>query len=178
MTVDSRVEQKRAACQEAPGESSGASFGSPPLVEVLAQAFGQFLEACGIHLYVEGNYDFEQKDMAPLLVHFFRNSPAIFADYIQWKYQEAREDATYQRYLQLKARRIRSQLRRTRLPSSTKQRILERDGHRCRHCGAADSLQIDHITPCIEGGSSRDANLQILCARCNMRKGAKGFPAP
>lgn len=54
-----------------------------------------------------------------------------------------------------------------------KQRILERDGHRCMQCGSTKKLHIDHIVPVSKGGTSDDDNLQVLCEKCNTSKGAK-----
>ena len=54
-----------------------------------------------------------------------------------------------------------------------RQRIMERDGFACRHCGSEDALCIDHILPVSRGGDSSDENLQVLCAACNTRKGNK-----
>lgn len=51
--------------------------------------------------------------------------------------------------------------------------IYERDGHRCRACGAPEPLQIDHIFPWSRGGTDEPSNLQTLCAPCNQSKGAK-----
>lgn len=48
--------------------------------------------------------------------------------------------------------------------------LLERDGHRCRHCGATDGLEVDHIVEREDGGTDNDDNLQILCKPCNLRK--------
>lgn len=49
--------------------------------------------------------------------------------------------------------------------------ILERDGHRCRKCGATEDLTIDHIVAEKLGGTLDEANLQTLCRTCNSRKG-------
>lgn len=55
--------------------------------------------------------------------------------------------------------------------------VLERDGHRCRSCGAnprSDGeviLHIDHIVPESLGGPTNMDNLQTLCADCNLGKG-------
>lgn len=52
--------------------------------------------------------------------------------------------------------------------------IGRRDGFGCAHCGEPrPDLQIDHITPIIEGGSNDLSNLQLLCARCNATKSDK-----
>lgn len=51
--------------------------------------------------------------------------------------------------------------------------VLERDEHRCRKCGAEDSLQLDHVLPVAQGGETTLGNLQILCARCNLEKSAQ-----
>lgn len=57
----------------------------------------------------------------------------------------------------------------------TRAKILERDGFRCRRCGASaedDRLVIDHIQPVALGGTASSENLQTLCATCNIGKGA------
>ena len=51
--------------------------------------------------------------------------------------------------------------------------VYERDGHRCRSCGAAEGLTIDHIVPRSRGGLNGMENLQTLCRPCNSRKGAR-----
>ena len=43
--------------------------------------------------------------------------------------------------------------------------VLDRDGWRCRSCGRAGRLQVDHIKPLSAGGEPYDLeNLQALCA--------------
>ena len=53
--------------------------------------------------------------------------------------------------------------------------ILERDGFRCKVCGAtADEgvkLHVDHIKPVSKGGDNHPSNLQTLCEECNLGKG-------
>jgi hypothetical protein len=52
--------------------------------------------------------------------------------------------------------------------------IYQRDGYRCRKCGASQEyarLEIDHIIPIAKGGKSTYNNLQTLCHRCNVEKG-------
>ncbi|MCK6123928.1 HNH endonuclease [Microbacterium sp. EYE_5] len=51
--------------------------------------------------------------------------------------------------------------------------VLQRDGRRCRACGAtADdaTLHIDHIIPVSRGGLTEMSNLQVLCQSCNLGK--------
>jgi 5-methylcytosine-specific restriction protein A len=76
--------------------------------------------------------------------------------------------------------RLRAQWHSERAPRSisigARARILERDGFRCRRCGASPEhtrLVIDHIVPVASGGSGDEANLQTLCDPCNQGKGAR-----
>ena len=58
------------------------------------------------------------------------------------------------------------------IPQSVKIQVAARDGAACRNCGSEHELQYDHIYPYSLGGSSLDVNnIQILCGRCNRRKG-------
>ncbi|MCL2847854.1 MAG: HNH endonuclease [Firmicutes bacterium] len=60
------------------------------------------------------------------------------------------------------------------IPSAIKFEVYTRDKGCCRECGAAENLHYDHILPYSKGGTSVDAkNIQILCATCNLKKGAK-----
>ena len=43
----------------------------------------------------------------------------------------------------------------------------------CRICGSTSELQIDHIYPRSKGGSDILGNLQVLCAKCNLKKSDK-----
>jgi 5-methylcytosine-specific restriction endonuclease McrA len=52
--------------------------------------------------------------------------------------------------------------------------VLERDGHRCRTCGAI-ATEVDHVTA---GDDHRLANLQALCTPCHRAKSsAEGVEA-
>lgn len=59
------------------------------------------------------------------------------------------------------------------IPEEIQRAVWARDRHRCRNCGAPPPLQIDHILPVSRGGSNDLSNLQLLCRRCNQRKGAR-----
>ena len=54
-----------------------------------------------------------------------------------------------------------------------RERIYERDGHRCVTCGATEDLTLDHIHPRSYAGNDDDTNLRTLCRPCNSRKGAR-----
>ena len=60
------------------------------------------------------------------------------------------------------------------IPTSVKVIVYKRDGGKCTSCGAKDGLHYEHILPYSKGGRSDDArNIQLLCARHNLEKGAK-----
>ena len=50
--------------------------------------------------------------------------------------------------------------------------VWARDGGRCTSCGSTTELQFDHVIPVSLGGSSDEANVQLLCGPCNRAKGA------
>ncbi len=60
------------------------------------------------------------------------------------------------------------------IPGEIQQEVYKRDRGKCRICGSTDNLHFDHILPFSKGGSSKVAsNIQLLCARHNLKKGAK-----
>jgi hypothetical protein len=62
------------------------------------------------------------------------------------------------------------------IPESIRRAVHERDGGRCVRCGdgpPAAELHVDHIYPWSKGGTNDLSNLQLLCQRCNLSKGAK-----
>lgn len=64
--------------------------------------------------------------------------------------------------------------RRRIVPTSVKMEVWKRDGGKCVICGATDELHFDHDLPYSLGGTSLKAeNVQLLCARHNLSKGAK-----
>lgn len=51
--------------------------------------------------------------------------------------------------------------------------LSKKQAPECAFCGVEDDLQIDHIIPIAKGGNNALKNLQLLCGKCNRRKGAK-----
>ena len=56
------------------------------------------------------------------------------------------------------------------IPREVRQRVWQRYGGRCAECGAGDYLEFDHMIPVAKGGGNSDANVQLLCRRCNSKK--------
>jgi hypothetical protein len=60
------------------------------------------------------------------------------------------------------------------IPRAIKIAVWQRDGGKCIVCGGTDKLHFDHIVPIAKGGPSNTAdNIQLLCARHNLAKGAR-----
>jgi hypothetical protein len=60
------------------------------------------------------------------------------------------------------------------IPRAVKLAVWHRDSGRCVVCGAQRPLHFDHIVPYSQGGTSVAAeNIQLLCARHNLAKGAR-----
>jgi 5-methylcytosine-specific restriction endonuclease McrA len=56
-----------------------------------------------------------------------------------------------------------------------KKALLSRHHDRCAHCGRSltiKNMHVDHILPRLHGGSDEIPNLQPLCEKCNLGKGA------
>jgi tellurite resistance protein len=56
------------------------------------------------------------------------------------------------------------------IPREVRQRVWQRYGGRCADCGDTQYLEFDHIVPVNKGGSNGEANVQLLCRRCNLKK--------
>lgn len=49
--------------------------------------------------------------------------------------------------------------------------VRERDNYRCRQCGSAGRVEVDHVVPVAAGGEPYDLNnLQVLCRPCHHAK--------
>lgn len=59
------------------------------------------------------------------------------------------------------------------IPEAVKLVVWARDGGKCVKCGSDRDLHFDHIIPVSKGGGNSEANIQILCERCNLQKGSK-----
>jgi 5-methylcytosine-specific restriction endonuclease McrA len=59
------------------------------------------------------------------------------------------------------------------IPQSVRLFVWQRDQGKCVECGRRDGLEFDHIIPVVEGGSSTERNVQLLCKSCNLSKGAR-----
>jgi 5-methylcytosine-specific restriction endonuclease McrA len=67
---------------------------------------------------------------------------------------------------------------RTPLPAWMKRAVRLRAGDKCQMCGVSAEapgviMHIDHIVPLAKGGKNELDNLQLLCGKCNLKKGAK-----
>ncbi|HRS95100.1 MAG TPA: HNH endonuclease [Candidatus Latescibacteria bacterium] len=59
------------------------------------------------------------------------------------------------------------------IPDRVRSIVWRRDNGKCAMCGGTTDLEFDHIIPKSQGGASTVANVQVLCVRCNERKGAQ-----
>ncbi len=48
-----------------------------------------------------------------------------------------------------------------------RERVFERDGWRCQHCGCLSELQVHHIRARSLLGNDAEENLIALCAQCH-----------
>ena len=59
------------------------------------------------------------------------------------------------------------------ISETLRNKVFARDGYKCLKCGSTEDLQLDHIIPFSEGGTTEEENLQTLCKLCNLKKGNK-----
>lgn len=51
-----------------------------------------------------------------------------------------------------------------------RERVIARDGRKCRLCSCKKNLQVDHIRPAARGGQTIITNLWTLCADCHSKR--------
>jgi hypothetical protein len=61
---------------------------------------------------------------------------------------------------------------RERIPKEVQREVWRRDNGKCVECGSQEKLEYDHIIPVSKGGSNTARNIQLLCEKCNRKKGA------
>jgi hypothetical protein len=59
------------------------------------------------------------------------------------------------------------------ISEAVRHEVWRRDQGRCVDCGSRENLEFDHIVPWSEGGSNTARNLELRCASCNAKKGAR-----
>jgi hypothetical protein len=62
------------------------------------------------------------------------------------------------------------------IPQDVKIAVVLRDQGMCVQCGSTEDLHFDHKIPWSKGGTNTVNNIQLLCGRCNRRKGASYNP--
>lgn len=56
------------------------------------------------------------------------------------------------------------------IPRDIRQRVWQKFGGRCAECASEQYLEFDHVIPVAKGGSNSEANVQLLCRGCNLKK--------
>lgn len=78
-------------------------------------------------------------------------------------------EATLKEYFRSNQRKL--------MTKELRRQIMKKDHYTCRRCGKympdEVGLHIDHIIPVSKGGKTVASNLQVLCSRCNGKKGNK-----
>ena len=65
-------------------------------------------------------------------------------------------------------------VRRRSWPKPLRERLRREQGGKCVYCGVRVTLtfsHVDHVIPVAQGGTNDEWNLQLLCPKCNGRKG-------
>lgn len=61
------------------------------------------------------------------------------------------------------------------IPKAVREKVYKKHGGKCKYCGSRRRLEYDHIFPFAHGGKNTVRNLQLLCFKCNRRKGKKVY---
>lgn len=56
------------------------------------------------------------------------------------------------------------------IPPEVRINVWNRNGRKCKRCGAEEDLEFDHIIPVAKGGSNTENNIELLCKSCNRKK--------
>lgn len=111
---------------------------------------------------------------------------AVLQSYNTNKNMSARDKQELE-FFQQKDVKAKEVAKRRRISPTQRKAVLERDDCTCQICGISRKyfddiapglgeylrLEIDHIVPIAQGGTSDTSNLQCLCWRCNSLKGSK-----
>ena len=136
--------------------------------------------------------DLENPDMKSMIILLLlAGIVLLFLLYVHYKRKSKRENRRFQafsRKLEDEKAAERETAGRRRISPRMKQLVLERDAYTCQICGISKQfldelcpglgdyllLEIDHIESVAKGGTGKDEdNLQVLCWRCNRKKGGK-----
>lgn len=110
---------------------------------------------------------------------------AVLQSYNTNKNMSARDKQELE-FFQQKDVKAKEVAKRRRISPTQRKAVLERDDSTCQICGISRKylddmapglgeylrLEIDHIVPIAQGGTSDTSNLQCLCWRCNAKKGS------
>jgi len=65
-------------------------------------------------------------------------------------------------------------MKKERIPTNLRRRVIERDGYFCVYCDedlTNAEIHLDHVIPESRGGTTTYDNLQVTCRKCNLAKG-------
>ncbi len=86
------------------------------------------------------------------------------------------EDINHDSIVPIDYQKKESKNKRDNIPANIRYKVLKRDRHTCKGCGARApdvELEVDHIIPVSKGGTDELSNLRTLCKECNIGKGDK-----
>lgn len=61
-------------------------------------------------------------------------------------------------------------------PKEVHDAVFARDGAACVYCGSTTALELDHVYPWAQGGSSEPSNLVVACRVDNLLASDRVFP--
>lgn len=116
--------------------------------------------------YVQKNYQRESYDT--FVVSYEQKYTVAEMKEIYQELENIGFETTIQKYNIKNQRRL--------MTNELRQKIKERDNYTCQICGKympdEVGLHIDHIIAVKNGGKTVESNLQVLCDKCNLHKGA------